>query len=147
MLVIRPAAPQDVPAVFAIERAVFGDPPYPDFFFRQAVDMWPEQLLLAEADCGVVGYLLSCPAGQAGEAWIMSLGVLDSARGQGTGKRLLIAALDGLKNRGCKTALLTAHPDNPAVGLYQRHGFQVDHLDPAYFGTGEPRLLMRCQLG
>ncbi|KMN37601.1 MULTISPECIES: N-acetyltransferase [unclassified Chromobacterium] len=141
----RPAQLPDLAPVFQIEQAVFGQHIYPDFFFRQAHDLWPDLFLVAPGaqDGELGGYIIGAPGSGQGEFWIMSLAVHLHCRGQGTGKQLLQTLLQALRARQASHAKLTVHPDNPAVRLYQQLGFTIIEHQPHYFGEDEPRLLMR----
>lgn len=136
------ATKQDLKAVDALEQQCFAGHCYPDFFFRQALDCWPDSFLVAkDGDAKVIGYLLASNSAKADIAWILSIAVSDSARGKGIGTRLisqLIATLPPEVNQ----INLTVDPDNPAKALYLRSGFTENGFEADYFGEGEPRLLM-----
>lgn len=60
----------------------------------------------------------------AGEAELLSIGVLPTARGRGIGRALLDAALAGAAQDGARTMFLEVAVDNgPACALYRRAGF------------------------
>ncbi|PSJ44871.1 GNAT family N-acetyltransferase [Zobellella endophytica] len=140
---VRTATKGDLRAIHALERAAFGSHCYPDFFFRQALDLWPAYLLVAEDDDDVLaGYGLGGAGTAPGEGWILSLAVAESCRGQGLGKALLQALLAALDEGGCRRQRLTVAPDNPALGLYLSLGFVEEGGEPDYFGPGEPRLVL-----
>ncbi|WP_341504109.1 N-acetyltransferase [Gallaecimonas sp. GXIMD4217] len=140
---IRSCRKADLAAVHALEVAVFGDHVYPDFFFRQALDLWPDSLLVAETTDGTLsGYVLGAPDQQPGVAWILSLAVSPQARGQGLGKRLTEQLLANFRRLGYQRVKLTVHPDNGAIGLYERLGFKTLGSESDYFGADEPRHLM-----
>lgn len=141
---LREAMPDDLPALAALERDVFGDEAYPAFFFRQALDLWGSFFLVAEDEAGrLTGYALAAPAVRGGEACVLSTGVHPSHRGRGLATRLLDALLGCLDAAGIGTVWLTVHPENAgAVRLYRRLGFEVVGEEADYFGPGEPRLRM-----
>ncbi|TCW29919.1 GNAT family N-acetyltransferase [Gulbenkiania mobilis] len=141
---VRPARLADLNTVHALECAVFGDPVYPAFFFRQAHDLWPSLLLVAEDDTTgrVVGYILGAPGEEDGAAWILSLAVEAGHRGRGWAQRLLCRLMEALAARGRRRARLTVHPDNAALRLYQRHGFRTLAEEPHYFHENDPRLVL-----
>ncbi|MGC0152329.1 GNAT family N-acetyltransferase [Chromobacterium vaccinii] len=146
-MTLRPVRLADLPAVFAIEQAVFGGHVYPDFFFRQALELWPDWFWLAEnGDGDIVGYALGAPSQRPDELWLLSLALLPACRGQGVGRALAQAALDAMRPRA-RSVQLTVDPANPAAALYRRLGFVEAGRDDGYFGPGEPRLLMRWQPG
>lgn len=139
---IRTATRGDLAAIYALERAAFGGHCYPDFFFRQALDLWPGYLLVAEDDGALAGYGLGGTGVAPDEGWILSLAVAASCRGRGFGKALLRQATGVLAAGGCRVVRLTVAPDNPALGLYLSLGFVEERREEAYFGPGEPRLVL-----
>jgi putative acetyltransferase len=55
------------------------------------------------------------------------MGVAASHRGIGVGAALLRATLDGAFARGLTRIELVVRADNePAIGLYRRHGFELE---------------------
>ncbi|MEO2217717.1 N-acetyltransferase [Chromobacterium vaccinii] len=144
---LRQARLSDLPAVFAIEQAVFGSHVYPDFFFRQALDLWPDWFWLAVDETGApAGYALGAPSQRPDELWLLSLALLPSCRGRGTGKALMQAALRAMQPRA-RYVRLTVDPANPAAGMYRKLGFAEIGRDADYFGPGEARLLLEWQPG
>ncbi|WP_440028696.1 GNAT family N-acetyltransferase [Chromobacterium amazonense] len=142
---LRPAQRADLAAIFAVEQAVFGSHVYPDFFFRQALDLWPGWFWLAEDEAGqIAGYALGAPSQQPDELWLLSLALLPSCRGQGAGKALMQAALAAMRPQA-NTIRLTVDPANPAAELYRRLGFVETGREADYFGPGEARLVMQWQ--
>lgn len=142
-LVIQKARLTDLQQLAALEQQVFDDVVYPAFFFRQALDLWPDFLLLAWQGDSLVGYILAAP-GQHGpeRIGILSLAVLPSAQGLGIGKKLLQALLE-LVPSDCRQLWLTVAPDNQAaLALYQKFGFFCEKTEADYYGKGEDRLLL-----
>lgn len=143
---IRPPRISDLAAVFAVERDVFGTHVYPDFFFRQALDLWGETFFVAESELGALdGYAIGASSHEPGVMWVLSLAVRSASRGRGIGKALMLELLAAMKARGTTSAKLTVHPGNRAVTLYRNLGFEVVTNDPAYFGENEPRLVMELR--
>jgi ribosomal protein S18 acetylase RimI-like enzyme len=54
----------------------------------------------------------------------LSIAVVPSRRGKGYGEELLAALLAQAKKDGFEQISLSVEPDNPALRLYQRHGFE-----------------------
>lgn len=139
---IRPVLKSELLAVYQLEQAIFGEHSYPDFFFRQGFDCWPEQFLVAvDKDNSVQGYLLCAQSGDPECMWILSVAVSEQTRGQGVGKRLIqqyLAQLPGPVQR----VMLTVDPTNPAHGLYRHLGFVDSAFEADYFGAGADRVVM-----
>lgn len=51
---------------------------------------------------------------------------------QGHGRRLMLAALDAARAQGTHQVALTVHPENPAITLYERCGFEKRGLRGTY---------------
>lgn len=146
---VRAASPDDLAALAALEREVFGGEAYPAFFFRQAHDLWPELLRVAALPDGAIGgYVLAAVAAVPGEAWVLSTAVRPALRGRGLGAALMEGVGEVLSARGAHAVYLTVHPANGgAVRLYRRLGFRPVREEAHYFGAAEPRLVMRRALG
>ncbi|PSW73219.1 GNAT family N-acetyltransferase [Photobacterium sp. GB-50] len=143
---IRQAEKSDLAAIYQLERELFGKHCYPDFLFRQAYDCWPSGLLVAVSECEhVVGYVLASPSFNRqtetqSDAWILGIAVANKVQGKGVGKALLNKALALLADYN--RILLTVHPKNTAIKLYQRLGFVEIGQEDDYFGYGSPRIKM-----
>lgn len=137
-LQIQSLSASDWQDAYHVERTCFGSHAYPDFFFRQAVDAWPDGLIGAFIEKELVGYALCVPGKDTNVGWILSVAVLDSHRGCGVGKALMNHCL----SLGFTSLKLTVAPDNPAKYLYLKLGFQQQALERDYFGPGEDRLLL-----
>jgi ribosomal protein S18 acetylase RimI-like enzyme len=70
------------------------------------------------------------PADQPGYGFIaddvpeLSIGVSDAARGQGVGGALIDALVDAARDAGFPAVSLSVDRNNPALRLYERHGFR-----------------------
>ena len=53
----------------------------------------------------------------------LTIAVVPSRRGRGLGKQLLEALLEQARDDGFASVSLSVEPDNPALHLYERHGF------------------------
>lgn len=67
--VLRVARHTDMHAIWQIDVNVFGEDVYPGFFFRQAMDLWPELLLVAELDGRLLGYALGGLGQDRSQGW------------------------------------------------------------------------------
>ena len=142
---LTPATPADLAALAALETLVFAHETYPSFFFRQAHDLWPDWLLVARNEDGgaIDGYILGARAAQPDRGWVLSAATHPDRRGRGIGRALLRRLLGGMVAVGLREAWLTVHPANPARYLYEQNGFALVAEEAAYFGPGEPRLVLR----
>ncbi|HEY2585506.1 MAG TPA: GNAT family N-acetyltransferase, partial [Tepidisphaeraceae bacterium] len=78
---------------------------------------------------------------------IYSLVVRDDCRGQRIGSKLLIALLAELAARGVRRVYLEVEASNePAIRLYDHHGFRRIGDLPDYYGAGKPALHMMHEL-
>jgi GNAT superfamily N-acetyltransferase len=160
------AADDDAGQLWPVYDSVFGD--QPDFAtWREAV--WDRhrvregfRLARAYADGTLVGFAYGY-TGRTGQWWtdnartvlepevaatwlgghfeLVSIGVLDAARGAGVGRRLMRALLDGLPHD--RLLLMTSvDASDPARRLYASEGWQV--LGP---GTGAGTVIMGRRAG
>jgi len=138
--VIRPGGPQDVPFLRDMLRHAYywrvdrvsetGEPPV-----RRYVERWGrpgDTALIAIQDFQKVGaawYRLFTDA-NAGYGFVdeatpeLSIAIVPSRRGSGLGSELLDALLDRARADGYAAISLSVEEGSPAVGLYERHGFE-----------------------
>jgi ribosomal protein S18 acetylase RimI-like enzyme len=55
----------------------------------------------------------------------ISIGVINGYRGQGIGRKLLLGLITEGRTRGIPGLGLSVEPENPALRLYKRLGFEV----------------------
>ena len=136
------AEKQELAGIYQLERTLFGDHAYPQFFFRQAFDCWGKGLLVAKQESKVAGYVLMTPTDKPQEYWVLSLAVDGHYRGMGIGRSLMEQAIATLPEES--KILLTVDPNNAsACALYASIGFVTIKEESNYFGDDEPRLVMQ----
>jgi ribosomal protein S18 acetylase RimI-like enzyme len=106
------------PSVFSRRPTAFFGPARP-----------PETYLVAEADRAVAGFLRLAPATTLPESAhvleVSALAVHPGNRRTGVGSALLTATASRARARGaCKITLRVLSTNKPAIGLYERNGFQ-----------------------
>jgi ribosomal protein S18 acetylase RimI-like enzyme len=138
--VIRTAGPQDVPFLRDMLRHAYysrvdsvsdsGEPPV-----QRYVERWcrpGDTALIAIHDFQRVGaawYRLFTDDNR-GYGFVdeqtpeLSIAIVPSKRGTGLGSELLDALLDRARADGYDAITLSVEKDSPAIGLYERHGFE-----------------------
>lgn len=136
----RLATLHDLPKIFQLEQALFGEHAFPYFVLRQYYDCHREGFWVAEKDGEIAGYVLHARGHNQMESWILALAVDPNVQGQGVGQRLMGSCLSS-----AETAVkLTVDPSNQgACALYEKLGFEMVEHDEAYFGEGAGRWVMR----
>lgn len=121
-LSIQPATLADVPAIVAIERAVFSDPWSPRSF-REVIANPSVYCACARRDGGsIAGYVVAWFVADEGE--IANLAVAPDAWGNGIGRALLDASLGEAAARKIGAVYLEVRDSNArARALYRSRGF------------------------
>ena len=133
---IRPAGTQDIPFMRDMLRHAYyarwgteADVP-----LERYVAGWgrPGDTALVAIDefqpVGVAWYRLF-PADEPGYGFVdentpeLTIAIVPSRRGKGLGEQLLTALLDEAREQGRSEISLSVEPDNPAIRLYEQHGF------------------------
>lgn len=137
---LRPAGPEDIPAIHAIERASFGDPWTPASFAQ----MFEQPRVLATValrDDDLIGY---CIAWQiADEAEVVNVAVRADQRGLGVGGALLDDLIGRVGQAGGATIYLEVRESNSAAqALYRSRGFETAGRRVAYYQHPEEDALV-----
>ncbi len=145
---IRKFRDRDLPAVHSMEQDVFA-PPWPrSVFLYIAKSNWGThgEILLLEHDVpgsepALVGYV--CMTWEKGIGHLLNLAISKTFRGQNLGERLLLATIKRFIEKKLTAAVLEVRITNSvAIGLYEKHGFAIHHVEKAYYPDGEDGLVM-----
>lgn len=138
-LVLRPGRPEDGTHLHALDREVW-DPSHSPGPRPHGTSVPPDEAvrIVAELDTEVVGYVSLVPASplasNAHVVMIDGLAVRPSARRRGVGAALLDAAVERARGDGARRVRLRVLATNePALRLYERHGFVVEGVLAAEF--------------
>jgi GNAT superfamily N-acetyltransferase len=140
---IRAAVPADAPAISSCLREAFAPyrSAYTPLAFADTVPA-PEQvldrllqmqLLVAEANCKIVGTISAAVSGEQGH--LRGMAVLPEWRGTGTAAMLLAAIETWLLTCGCREVTLdTTEPLESAIKFYEKRGYRRTGNISDFFG-------------
>jgi len=144
---LRRAAQRDLPALVALEQAVFSGDRLTPRQFRHHLDAPSTDLIVAASAAGLDGYALLFRRNGSLVGRIYSIAVAPSARGQGLGDRLLQRLEAIARARGLTEMRLEVRQDNAAaIALYERRGYQRFGERLAYYEDGGDAGRMRKSL-
>lgn len=140
-LTSRPAVADDVPAVAAIESAVFPDP-WPAHLYQQELDQPLRFQRVVTTERGeVIAYLFGC--WQVDELHVLKVACHPLYEGRGLATSLLAEAVEEVQRRHGRGVILEVRPTNlRAVRLYRHLGYHVLARRPRYYADGEDALVM-----
>ncbi len=146
-LEVRLVEREDLHRLHEVDREVFRELAYPYFTLRQLFDAHSGEILVAHIDGRLCGYSLTMTSRTSDIGWFQGLGVLPKLRGRRIGRRLACDALTLLFEHGIQHVRLAVREENiVAATLYESLGFHRTSKEVDYFGSGENRVLMTCQL-
>lgn len=135
----------DLPAIDLIERSSFTEA-RPLVTFAAELERSISRLVVAKRAGRVSGYCNYWLV--LDEASLLSIAVHPDHRGRGIAGALLAHMLAEATQAGCLRVMLEVRRSNqPALALYQRHGFTVSYQRRAYYSDGEDALVMIRGLG
>jgi ribosomal-protein-alanine N-acetyltransferase len=130
-MTVRPATPEDAPALAAVHAACF-DLPWGPAEIEVLLAAPGAFGLVAPAAHGALGLLIGRAA--ADEAEILTVAVAPQARGRGLGAGLVQASLRAAAELGARTLFLEVAVDNPAaLATYETCGFRRAGRRPGYY--------------
>lgn len=132
---LRPARPDDIAALVALETAVFDSDRLSRRSFQWMLTRGKCALVVADgADGGLDGYVLVLFHAGTSLARVYSLAVAERARGRGLGEALMRAAEAAAVAQRCVAIRLEVRRDNaPAIALYERLGYHPFKVVPDYY--------------
>jgi [ribosomal protein S18]-alanine N-acetyltransferase len=139
----------DVPAAHALEQSLFPVDAWSAETFWSELALVPATrcyVVAVGADDAVLGYAGVFVAGA--DADVQTVAVAPQAQGKGVGALLLHSLMRTAQQRGATRLFLEVRSDNePALGLYDREGFERTGLRRDYYGSGVDAVVMRRRLG
>ena len=145
-VVLRPMGRDDVPAVAAMEEALFGPEAWsPDLLATEVTTDPASRYYIVADDDGVIAGYGGLLAQRGGQADVLTLAVAEHRWGEGIGGALLDGLLTEAGRRGCREVFLEVRVDNDrAQRLYRRRGFTDIGIRRAYYQpSGTDALVMR----
>lgn len=146
-LTIRPAAPADLDAVWAIEDAVFGAEAWSRPLMAEELSGPHRSYLVLEDAAGAVqGYAGLLAVGQGGD--VQTIAVAPGHRGEGHGRRLIEALLERARELRVREVFLEVRADNPiARSLYESLRFEEIGVRPHYYQPDDvDAIVMKLQV-
>jgi ribosomal-protein-alanine N-acetyltransferase len=151
---IRKANDSDILTVMQINQETLPEN-YPEFFFRDLLNKYPETFIVAESDGKIIGYIMCRMEGgisNFGISWvrkghIVSVTVLPEYRRQGVGTELITHAITAMaESYDAKEVILEVRVSNsPAIAMYGKLKFSQIRTIRSYYRDGEDALLMAIQ--
>ncbi len=144
---IERACAADAPAILALESA-FPSDRMSARSVRRFIRSPAACVLVARLHGETVGALVLMLRRNSCWARIYSVAVEPQRRGLGLGRRLIEAAEDQARERGCSGISLEVRADNGiARRLYASMGYHDDETLPGYYEDGAPGVRLRKALG
>lgn len=133
-MTLRPATPDDLGAIMALERASFPTDAWSEAMMREELSSPHGWYAVDEEAARVVGYGGIRAVKNATDADIQTIAIAEAARGRGRGRALLEALLAEASRRSVRDVFLEVRADNPvAQALYASEGFAEIGRKPRYY--------------
>ena len=143
-MTVRAFTKEDIPTLVEIEKRCFSDAWNEEAF--AAVCRYPVlHGLVIEEDGNIVGYC--CTQVVFEEVELQNIAIEPSMRGRGLATKLLTAAEENAKTLGGQHCFLEVRRGNaPAIGLYEKFGYERIGVRKGYYGDGEDAIVMKKTL-
>jgi Acetyltransferases len=140
---IRPALPEDLDGLLALETAAFGGEAFSRRQLRYLLTRAKGTVFVAEDDGAIAGYLSLLIIRHCRRARIYSLAVAAAYRGRGIAGRLVDQALAYAAREGLAPVFLEVGVENhTAIALYEKKGFTRRMRKPGYYKDGSAAFSM-----
>ena len=145
-MTLRPAAPDDVPAVQALEKALFGADAWSGPLVESELLGRDRLALVADEEDEVTGYVVLMMLGEVAD--VNRIAVTSGRQRQGLASALLAAAIAQARQRGVQRLVLeVADRNGAAIAFYERCGFAEIARRPRYYRDGSAAVVMERTLG
>ncbi|BCT77002.1 ribosomal-protein-alanine acetyltransferase [Sinomonas cyclohexanicum] len=149
-VVLRDMTEADVPAVHALERALFPIDAWPEQMFRDELSQPETRRYYVAEEAGPQGRRIIAYAGLMCVepiADVQTIAVVPEREGRGIGSAVLTELIAEARRRRAADVLLEVRADNPrAQELYRRFGFTHIHTRRRYYRDGVDALIMQLPL-
>ena len=145
LFVIVPMTVEDLPQVMAIENASFTSP-FSENLFRMELNLNIARLFVVKKGEEVLGYIDYWSVER--EVHLITIAVHPSFRGRHIGTSLIEWTMQEARKDAVEQISLDVRPSNePALGLYQKFGFQeVGRRKRYYQDNNEDAVIMSLRL-
>ena len=121
LIELRPMTGADLPAVMAIENAIYAFPWTPSNFLDSVAACYDCAAYVCDGE--LIGYAVVMFASD--EAHLLNLSIAAAWQRQGHGSQLLRHLCAAARGQGARLMFLEVRPSNAAgIRLYERHGFR-----------------------
>lgn len=130
---LRAMRPEDLPAVLALEQALFGAQAWSEAMLQAELDDTANRWYVLVEDAGhLAAYAGLAVLGD--EAHVMTIGTAPGRQRQGIGRALLRALLAEARRREVRQTVLEVRVDNAAaIALYESEGFVQVAIRKRYY--------------
>jgi ribosomal-protein-alanine N-acetyltransferase len=144
---IRPASPDDLNRVLAVEKKVHAAPWTLEHFVQELETRHSQFWVLTddETDEKIMGYIVFWVLEN--QAQILNVAVDFEYRGLGLGERLVREAVNKSMRLGLKKVTLEVRSSNTgAQGLYDKVGFHTTHIRKGFYSDGQDAKCLELDL-
>jgi ribosomal-protein-alanine N-acetyltransferase len=145
MIVTRPFAPSDIPAVIRIVEDSLRESYSPSLYLT-VHNLWREGFIVLVQDGKMAGFVAAVPTGR-NVARVLMLAVLRTYRNRSFGRQLMNELFSSCRARGLDTIILEVRKSNKvAFAFYERLGFSVYGEIKKFYSNGEDAYKMMLVL-
>jgi ribosomal-protein-alanine acetyltransferase len=143
---LRPAGPSDVPALVALEQALFGADAWSEAAVTSELLGVGRHFVVAVEDAEVLGYAVTMRSADIAD--LQRIGVRPDRQRQGVARALLDEVLAEAGSHGADRVLLEVSAVNrAALGFYAASDFMEIDRRRRYYRDGSDAVVMRRSLG
>jgi ribosomal-protein-alanine N-acetyltransferase len=136
-MMVRPATPADLPAIEAIENAVFDGDRLSRRSLRYFLSARTAMVLVLALQDQVLGYSLIAFRKGSRRARLYSIALSPGEHGRGLGRFLLRSSENAARVHGAAFMRLEVRTDNPAaIALYEKNGYRAFGRIEDYYEDG-----------